>query len=52
MEHDDFNDRAITIKGLKESSIEPCLDDCEAEAGDEAEEVGDTEKEDLLSDKG
>jgi len=52
MEYDDFNDRAIIIKDLKESSIEPSLDACGAGAVDKAEEVGDTEKEDLLSDKG
>jgi hypothetical protein len=52
MDHDAFNDRAAIIKDPKESSIEPCRDDCAAEGGNEAREVEDAEKENLSSDKG
>jgi hypothetical protein len=52
MDHDASNDPAATIKDPKESSIEPCRDNCAAEGGDEAREVEDAEKENLLSGKG
>lgn len=52
MDHDAFNNRAATIMVPRESSIEPCRDDGIAEGGNEAREVEDAEKENLLSDKG